>query len=165
MTDRVLNTPDSAINFILKYIPCIYIASLCIIFLCANDKLVITQKPRCNIENISSSFPMPSQLFYSSQIVKLTHIKYLPYCTWHCAITQYYLYINKRILMEKNKEKEITESHIGQIVVISLFIECFGVAAVFEGSFLNFDLMGKENNVHHSLLRNMFGNPEMLGKT
>ena len=34
----------------------------------------------------------------------------------------------------------------------------------FEGSFLNFDLMDKENNVHHSLVMNMFGNPEMQAK-
>ena len=32
---------DSILNFILKYIPVIYITSL--IFLCANDKLVITE--------------------------------------------------------------------------------------------------------------------------
>ena len=69
--------------------------------------------------------------------------------------------------MEKNnRRKRNNESHISQIVdVISLFVECFGVAAVFKGSFLNFNLMGKENNVHYSLLINMFGNPEMWVKT
>ena len=51
-----------------------------------------------------------------------------------------------------------------KIVVISLFIECFGVAAVFEYSFLSFNLMGKEKNVHHSVLRNMFDNPDMQVK-
>ena len=39
------------------------------------------------------------------------------------------------------------------------------MAAVFEGSLLNFNLMVKENNVHHSLLRNVFGNPEMQANT
>ena len=33
---------DSIINFVLKYIPFIYITSLCI-FLCVNDKLGLTQ--------------------------------------------------------------------------------------------------------------------------
>ena len=69
-------------------------------------------------------------------------------------------------MKKDNHRKRNNESHISQIVnVISLFIECFGVALVFEGSFLNFNLMGKESNVHLSLLMNMFGNPEMLAKT
>ena len=68
-------------------------------------------------------------------------------------------------MKKDNHRKRNNESHISQIVnVISLFIECFSGAAVFEGSFLNFSLMGKENNVHHSLLMNMFGNPEMQAK-
>ena len=67
--------------------------------------------------------------------------------------------------MKRQSQKRNNKSQISQVVdVISLFIECFGVAAVFEGSFLNFSLMGKENNVHHSLLMNMFGNPEMQAK-
>ena len=67
--------------------------------------------------------------------------------------------------MEKNKEKKKNESNISQIVVISLHIECFGVAAVAECSFLSFNLMGKEKNVHHSILRNMVDNPDMQVKT
>ena len=63
---------------------------------------------------------------------------------------------------KSNHRKRNNESQISQIVdVISLFIECFGVAAVFKGSFLNFNLMGKENNVRYSLHMNMFDNPEM----
>ena len=41
--------------------------------------------------------------------------------------------------MEKQRKRN-NESHISQIVVISLFIECFGVAAIFECSFLNFSI-------------------------
>ena len=69
-------------------------------------------------------------------------------------------------MKKDNHRKRNNESHISQIVnVISLFIECFGVTLVFEGSFLNFNLMGKESNAHLSLLMNMFGNPEMQAKT
>ena len=37
-------------------------------------------------------------------------------------------------------------------------------AAVFEGSFLNVNLMYQENFVHHSLLVNMFGKPKNTGE-
>ena len=66
--------------------------------------------------------------------------------------------------MEKQRKRN-NESNISQIVVTSLYIECFGVAAVVECSFLSFNMMGKEKNVHHSVLRNMFDNPDMQVKT
>ena len=95
------------------------------IFLCANDKLVIKQKPRAILKILHACFHT-LLLFYRLQIMKLTHVKYLPYCTQDCAIT-WYLYINKRILIEKEIMK-VTEFRLPMSYRLS--IECFAVVAV-----------------------------------
>ena len=72
-------------------------------FLCANDKQVITQKLSAIMKIFYARF---SYLAVIPQVenYKTNSRKYLPYCTRHCAVTQY-LYINKIISMEKQSQK------------------------------------------------------------
>ena len=129
--------------------------------MCANDKLVITQKPRAILKIFHTRFLC---LAVNSQVAnyKINSRKTFPILHPTLCDNSVLIYQQENFDGKSNHRKRNNESQISQIVdVISLFIECFGVAAVFKGGFLNFNLMGKENNVHHSLHRNMFGNPEM----
>ena len=73
----------------------------------------------------------------------------MSYCTRHCAKPSY-LYINKRISMEKQSQKKKSwKSHKSECQR-HVFIYWVSVTAVLESSFPNFNLTCKENNVHYS---------------
>ena len=62
-------------------------------------------------------------------------------------------------------EKTIREKEIVKVTQVRMsmtcFIYCVNVTAFLEGNFPNFNLTCKENNVHSSLLIDMFGKAEM----
>ena len=78
-------------------------------FLCANDKLVITQKPLAILKIFHACFPYLAVILQVTNY-KINSRKISAMLHRYCAIT-WYLYINKRILMRETiTEKEIMKA-------------------------------------------------------
>ena len=129
---------------------------LCIIFLCANDKLVITVV----LFKIDKYFKLVSHAFLQFHrllIIKAGKIFVILHSALCDTLTREFLWKKQS---ENRKEWKLHKLECQWHV----FIYWVSVTAVLEGSFPNFNLTCKENSVHYSLLIDILSKVEMQVK-